>query len=306
MSERPLVSVVFLNKNHAATLPEAFESVLSQTVPDLEVVVADGGSTDGSLELIRSYPRVRLLDGTDRSRSEGVMRAVAGATGKYIAFMTTTDAYLSQDWLETAVGHLEANPDVGLVWGALITKNDKRLVGAFYPPQFTDGRPVPGRQRWFLNWATRGFSHAYISELTYCIHADLYKKLIAEDPAAPELAKIDPILRMHFEFIRQGYLPEYVPVLVGFGRMHDDQGQFLPEAHGWMEVYEDERRKHVARLLAGEVTHVWRAPDGRVLERLSRRRLRWEWTLRRLIDAKPVRSVRRSLRKFATWVLRTV
>ncbi len=306
MSERPLVSVACLNKNHAATMPEAFASILSQTIRGLEVVVADGGSTDGSLEIIRSHPEIRLLDGTDRSRTEGVMRAVAGTTGKYIAFTTTTDAYLSPTWLETAVDHLERNPDLGMVWGARILKEHEQLVSRFYPAEFATDEPVPQRQEWFLTWALEGYGKSYIPELNYCVNAELFKKLIAENPDEPALAGIDPLMRMLFEFIRQGYLPEYLPVLACFMRIHEGQGQFLPEAVQWEVVYEAERDKHVARLLAGEIEHVWRAPDGRVLGRLPHADFKRAWFRHRVARSKILREIRRPIRQAASWLARVI
>lgn len=52
---QPLVSIIILCYNTEAFVGEAIESVLAQTYPNVEVIVIDGGSTDGSLEVVRSF-----------------------------------------------------------------------------------------------------------------------------------------------------------------------------------------------------------------------------------------------------------
>lgn len=272
-TKSPRVSVICLNKNDAATLPEAVSSVLSQTIEDLEFIVADGGSTDGSLDILRSHPSVTILEGADGSRAEGIMRAVEACQGKYIAFTTSTDGYLLPEWLEIAVDQLETNPDLALVWGALIVKDGNRLINHFHPQQFTTGKPVAQREDWFFAWAEEGLRSAYLPELNYVMHAGLYKKLIAEDPNEPALASIDPILRVLFEFNRQGYLPEYLPVLANFGRVHPNQGQHMPIVKEWELEFEAQRKLYVRKLLRGDLTHVWRRPDGSVIRKLERSEL---------------------------------
>lgn len=273
MTKPPRVSVICLNKNDAPTLPEALSSVLNQTIDGLEFIVADGGSEDGSLDILRGYPSIRVLEGADGSRAEGIMRAAEASQGRFIAFTTSTDGYLLPEWLEVAVDHLENNPDLGLVWGASIVKDGSRLVNHFHPRQFASGKPVAQRKEWFFTWATKGLQGSYLPELNYCMHASLYKRLIAEDPNEPELAGIDPILRVLFEFIRQGYLPEYLPVLANFGRKHPNQGQDMPIVREWEQVFEAQRRLYVEKVLLGELTHVWRRPDGSVICRLERSEL---------------------------------
>lgn len=270
LEKLPRVSVICLNKNDAPTLPEAVSSVLNQTINDLEFIVADGGSTDSSLDILRNHSSVVVLDGADGSRTEGIMRAVEASRGKFIAFTTSTDGYLLPEWLEIAVEHLEKNPDLALVWGASIVKDGKRLINSFHPRQFVTGGAIPQRKKWFFAWATKGLQGSYLPELNYCIHASLYKKLISEDPNEPELASIDPILRVLFEFARQGYLPEYLPVLANFGRTHPNQGQSMPIVREWEQVFEAQRNAYVKKVLRGDLTHVWRRPDGSVICKLER------------------------------------
>src|SRR6266480_4353884 len=108
----PLASVVMLSYNHAPYLPAAIESVLTQTVGDLELVVGDDGSTDGSLEIARRYeradPRVRVVT------HPGHVNRGIGATVNLVRSMTSgryqlglpSDDVLYPDALELGVEFL--------------------------------------------------------------------------------------------------------------------------------------------------------------------------------------------------------
>ncbi len=293
----PQVSVLCLNKNNLETLRRSMSSILAQEGVDLEVVVADGGSSDGSLQYLLSLDHVRVLDGVDRSRDEGVLRAARGANGKYIAFMTSTDGYVSTSWLKTAVDYLERNADAGLVWGASISMDTQgQLVGRFYPKQFITRKWIAQRKDVFPLWMSEhDVRLSYFSELSYVVRADLYKKLIEPDPACPTLASIDPILRFHFEFIRQGYLPVFLPSLVYFGRSHEGQGQFSPVMKEWLARYNRERRDHLHALFSGARTHVWRDGEGREIGRLGRGEAFARYLYARIFHSRLASSIRKRL-----------
>ncbi|WP_162901497.1 glycosyltransferase [Breoghania sp. L-A4] len=294
---RPMLSVVCINKNNEDTIEQAIRSVLSQTVENMEFVMADGGSTDSSLDIIGKYPEIRLVDGVDTSRGDGVLRAVRAARGKYIAFMTSTDGYLGPNWLQTAVDHLESDPEASLVWGAAISMDTKgQLVPRFFPKAFPAHRKVAQKKDWFPIWMVdSGVRLSYFPELSYVVRADIYQRLIEPDPACPELENIDPILRFHFEFNRNGYLPVYMPSLAYFGRTHDNQGQFSDAAPGWIANYDRARKKHVARLLSGETTHVWRDGNGREIGRMDAGAAKRAFFFGRILHSRLLRSVRKRI-----------
>jgi hypothetical protein len=131
----PLVSVVMLSYNHARYLPAAIESVLGQTVDDLELVVADDGSTDGSLEIARRYaaadPRVRVVTHpghVNRGIGATVNLARSLTRGHYQLGLPSDDM-LYPDAFEHQVAYLDAHPEVGYVYGyAHVIDADGRLV----------------------------------------------------------------------------------------------------------------------------------------------------------------------------------
>jgi hypothetical protein len=119
----PLVSVVMLSYNHAPYLAAAIESVLGQTLEDLELVVGEDGSTDGSLEIARSYaeadPRVRVLThpGHENRGIGATVNLVRSATSGAYQLGLPSDDMLYPDALERLAAYLEAHPEVGYVYG---------------------------------------------------------------------------------------------------------------------------------------------------------------------------------------------
>ena len=116
-SEGPLVSIVTPCYNMAKYLPETIKSVVSQDYPRIEHIVVDGGSTDGSLEILQRYrDRIRFSSNPDRGPSEAAYRGLRQANGEIVAWLNADDTYLPGA-VRTAVGYLEAHPSVDVLYG---------------------------------------------------------------------------------------------------------------------------------------------------------------------------------------------
>jgi putative methyltransferase (TIGR04325 family) len=115
----PRVSVILPAYNHASFIGEAVESVLSQSFSDLELVVTDDGSTDGTAVRIRSFsdPRINFEAlSTNRGYSFSLNTSIARARGELIALHCSDDVFLPGK-LERQVAFLDANPGVAAVFG---------------------------------------------------------------------------------------------------------------------------------------------------------------------------------------------
>ena len=122
---RVSVGIPFLNAQ--ATLADAIRSVLAQTWDDWELLLADDGSSDGSLRVACSIrdPRVRVLrDGTHRGLTERLNQIASLARGRYLARMDADDL-MHPERLRRQVRFLEDNPSVDLVDTATITIDEK-------------------------------------------------------------------------------------------------------------------------------------------------------------------------------------
>lgn len=125
MSEtQPLVTIVTPSYNQAEYLEQTLQSVLGQGYPNLEYLVVDGGSTDGSVEIIRNYAG-RLawwVSEKDKGQADAINKGFRRATGKYIAWLNSDDLYLPGT-IAKAVSVLEARPNVGMVYANLLSIN---------------------------------------------------------------------------------------------------------------------------------------------------------------------------------------
>lgn len=116
----PKVSVVVPSYNHARYLSQRLESILGQTVRDLDVTIIDDASSDNSLEILRKYekdPRVRLILNPTRSGNT-FKNWNAGArvsSGEFL-WIAESDDYADALFLETLVARLERAPSVGLAY----------------------------------------------------------------------------------------------------------------------------------------------------------------------------------------------
>lgn len=91
----PSISVVTPCLNGARYLAEAIESVLAQRCPHVEHIVVDGGSTDGTLEVLRGYPHVRVIRGPDRGMYDALNKGLTLARGEIIGVLNSDDCYAS-------------------------------------------------------------------------------------------------------------------------------------------------------------------------------------------------------------------
>jgi glycosyltransferase involved in cell wall biosynthesis len=126
----PRISIVTPSYNQAQFIEETIRSVLLQGYPNLEYIIIDGGSDDGSVEIIRKYEPwlAYWVSEKDRGQSHAINKGFERATGKIIAWLNSDDVY-EPGALENAATHLKGRPDVGLVYSNCnIIDQDSRVV----------------------------------------------------------------------------------------------------------------------------------------------------------------------------------
>ena len=117
MSEQPLVSIVTPSLNQARFIEATISSVLTQDYPRIEYIVADGGSTDGTLEILRQYnDRLTWFSEPDRGQSHAINKGFSRARGEILAWLNSDDTYLPRA-VSTAVRHLTDHPNCAMVYG---------------------------------------------------------------------------------------------------------------------------------------------------------------------------------------------
>ena len=117
---RPLVSIITPVLNRVETMKACLASVASQTYQPIEHIVVDGGSTDGTLELIGAYRasyRFHWISEPDDGMYEAINKGVSIANGQVLAFLNSDDLYLPWS-AEVAVRELQ-QPGIELIYGDL-------------------------------------------------------------------------------------------------------------------------------------------------------------------------------------------
>ena len=133
MKPQPLVSVIIDNYNYAGFLREAIDSALGQTHSNLEVIVVDDGSTDGSREIIASYgKRIVAVLKDNGGQASAFNAGLEAARGEVICFLDADDA-LAATATALAVQHFADPTVVKVHWPLLETDADGALSGAIFP-----------------------------------------------------------------------------------------------------------------------------------------------------------------------------
>lgn len=90
----PKISVITPSFNSAKYLSEAIESVLSQNYPNFEHIIVDGGSTDGTLDILKKYPHLRWVSEPDNGQSDAMNKGFKMSIGEVIVYLNADDYFI--------------------------------------------------------------------------------------------------------------------------------------------------------------------------------------------------------------------
>lgn len=190
------VSVITACWNRRDTIADALASVRAQTNADIEHIVVDGGSTDGTLEIIERHRGsiARLIPGPDKGVYDALNKGITAASGDVIAFLHSDDVYAHNEVISRVVQRMESLDalygDVAFVRG----ENPDRVVRIYSSRRFS-----PSRIAW-------GWMPAHPALF---VRTDVYRQ--------HGLFKIDYRIAADFEFVarifstgrlRYAYVPE--------------------------------------------------------------------------------------------------
>lgn len=120
----PRVTVITPSYNQADFLEQTIQSVLGQAGIDLEYMIVDGGSTDGSLEIIQRYAGQLAwwVSEKDRGQADAINKGFARANGEFIAWLNSDDL-LQPGAIAAALEVFRSHPEAGLVYGDVLSIN---------------------------------------------------------------------------------------------------------------------------------------------------------------------------------------
>ncbi|HEY1832717.1 MAG TPA: glycosyltransferase [Acidimicrobiales bacterium] len=180
------VSILMPTFNSGDFLLEAVDSAASQLGPDDEIVIQDGGSTDGSIDTVREryadVPQVKIVSAPDGGQADALNRALARAENPFVGWLNGDDCYYPGA-LEAFRRGLELNPSADIVHGSwtLYTESGEILrvcvprqldrAGLMRTPQIFTGAS------YFRTAAVRQ-AGGFDPELHYCMDIDLVARLL--------------------------------------------------------------------------------------------------------------------------------
>jgi glycosyltransferase involved in cell wall biosynthesis len=141
LSNLPLVSIVTPSYNQARFLESTIRSVLEQDYPNIEYILVDGGSTDGSVDILQRYTDrfAWWVSEKDRGQTDAINKGFARAKGDILAWLNSDDTYEPHAVAE-AVKFLQDRPEVGLVYGNANFIDENGCVIGHFPAAQTDYR----------------------------------------------------------------------------------------------------------------------------------------------------------------------
>jgi glycosyltransferase involved in cell wall biosynthesis len=216
---KPLVSIVTPSYNQARYLEATMRSVLEQDYAAIEYIVIDGGSDDGSREIIERYAG-RLaywVSEPDKGQTDAINKGFAQARGEVLAWLNSDDTY-EPGAVAAAVAFLQDHPDVGLVYGdANFIDEHDRVIGRF-PAAQTD-----------LQRLRRGYVH--IPQQAAFWRAELWRQVGPLDPSFYFAMDYDLWVRLA-EVGKVHYHPH---TWANF-RLHSDAKTIMDDDRCWPEM----------------------------------------------------------------------
>lgn len=182
----PRITVVTPSYNQAYFLEETLRSVLLQGYPNLQYIVMDGGSTDGSQEIIKRYAPwlSHWVSAKDRGQSHAINRGWSRATGELLSFLNSDDTYLPGALARVGQAWVEHARPAAIVGAVQLTDNESRPTGPPTPPHLP--RPAPldlsliDHEQWLLPQASGFFARTALDRIGCWLREDLHYTLDRE------------------------------------------------------------------------------------------------------------------------------
>lgn len=201
----PLISIITPSYNQARFLEETIVSVLSQNYPNLEYIIIDGGSTDGSIEIIKKYGNhlKYWVSEKDNGQSHAINKGFSRATGDILAWINSDDYYLPDAFNTMATASIEFPNSLWFYAGTYwLSNNNQSYVGGIEDPEIAS---------WYLKclvsqpgvfWRRKIWNQvgSLVDEnMHFSFDYDLWLKFAAFQPIPQIITEPIAVFRLHEE-----------------------------------------------------------------------------------------------------------
>ncbi len=145
----PKITVITVAYNSVNTIEQTISSVVNQTYPNIEYIVIDGGSTDGTVDIIKKYERQisYWISEEDGGIYDAMNKGARVATGDYVEFLNSDDCFCSYDIIEQVVKEIDAETDILSCHVCVVDEETSRetIVGRLHADRkdFSGGMIIP-------------------------------------------------------------------------------------------------------------------------------------------------------------------
>jgi glycosyltransferase involved in cell wall biosynthesis len=218
----PKISVISFCLNSANFLRETIDSVLGQTYENYELIIKDGGSTDGTIEILKEYPQIRWVsekEGGDNPALDAIWQAFSMSRGEYIIYLAISDGLVDRQWLRRCAETLDADPEISWVWGLGQRMSEEGHLGGVVHDEFLQHLP-PQKTEFFPFWLATGYG----MESNACFRRLAFETCFPRNrPEEPY--RFHSSLGFNYKLNTMGFLPYFIPTVSYFGRTHSHQMQ---------------------------------------------------------------------------------
>lgn len=142
---KPTISIITVVLNSIGTIKQTMDSILAQTYPNIELIVIDGGSTDGTVDFIKKNEKYISFwsSSPDAGIYDAMNKGIKAATGLYIWFMNSGDQIFDPTTLDKMMFGMPPNTDV-LYGCAELHKSDGSIYKVMFPPKKLTWKSLAG------------------------------------------------------------------------------------------------------------------------------------------------------------------
>ena len=220
----PKVTIVTPSYNQADFIEQTIQSVLKQTYPNVEHIVVDGGSTDGTLDILERYSnQIQWISEPDEGQSDAVNKGWQRAKGEILGWLNSDDCS-TVNAVEEAVETFRNRPEVGMIFGECYMMNEAGQVYGKWRAKGFNQESILEHPEWvsspsmFVRQSVLFEADMLNVELSYAMDYDLFIRL----------SKITKIVA--------------VPIPMAYFRTHSNsKSQKYSSAH-WREILDIHRK----------------------------------------------------------------